>query len=81
MQEQDRYFTEAEALALVGRRVRTRVAFSGVPAGTAARVTVADPGRAGWTVGLTWDLEAHGRPLTDWFSKGEYQKFIEELSE
>lgn len=77
----DEYFTEAEARALVGRRVRTKVNFSGVPAGTAARVTVADPGRVGWTVGLTWEMEAHGRPLTDWFSKAEFEKFIEELSE
>lgn len=78
---QDRYFTQAEAVALVGRRVRTRVAFSGVAEGTTARVTRADPGRAGWTVGITWDLEDHGRPVTDWFSRAEYEKFIEELAD
>lgn len=74
-------FTEAEARALVGRKVRTRVDFSGVPAGTTARVNGAAPGRAGWTVALTWDMEDRPRPLTDWFSKGEYEKFIEELAD
>ena len=51
-------FTEAEARALVGRRVRTSIAFSGVPVGTAARVIQADRGRDGYTVALEWELPA-----------------------
>ena len=78
-----RTWTEAEARALVGKRVRTTIEFSGVPAGTEATITRADPGSDGWTVGLTWDLEDHkgpGRkPLTDWFTRDEYERWIEEL--
>lgn len=97
---QDDYFTEAEARALVGRRVKTTVPFADVPAGTPATVTRADPGAGGkgWTVALTWDLAADphqiltahvdgepvtvvtgGKPLTDWFSRDEYTRWIEEL--
>ena len=42
MTHNDKYFTPAEAWSKVGRRVRTRVAFSGVPQGTTGVVLVPD---------------------------------------
>lgn len=67
-------FTEAEARALVGRRIRTHVAWSGVPKGTTGKVTGADPVGGGWDVAITWDLptdppmiasgEIAGEPVT-----------------
>lgn len=78
-------FTEEEAKALVGRTVRTTIAFSGVPAGTEATVIQADRSRDGFTVALQWHLPADpargfsGKPLVDWFDKSEYDRWIEEV--
>ena len=91
-------WTATEARALVGKRVRTTIEFSGVPTGTEATVTRADPGSDGWSVGLTWDLSHEppavwfgevegepvtairtGKPLTDWFTRDEYERWIVEL--
>ena len=96
-------FTESEARALVGKRIRTLTTWSGVEAGTTGTVTRADPaGRThegtAYDVAITWDLPTDppavwsgkvegepvvairtGKPLTDWFSKSEYERWIEEL--
>jgi len=50
------YFTQAEAEALVGKRITTRVAWSGVPRWTTGEVIQADKGYQGWTVAIQWDL-------------------------
>jgi hypothetical protein len=103
-----KYFSQEEAQTKVGRRIRTRVAWSGVPEGTAGDVIRADP--AGQTkqpfgkavevfdVAIQWNLPAEpqrvgigqlegetflvvtgGKPLVDWFTKDEYEKYLEEL--
>lgn len=99
----ERNFTETEARALVGKRIRTLTAWSGVEKGTTGTVTRADPaGRTrdgmAYDVAIEWDLPSAppavavgtiegepvlairtGKPLTDWFSKSEYERWIEEL--
>lgn len=91
-------FTESEARALVGKRIRTLTAWSGVEAGTTGTVTRADRAGAGWDVAITWNLPTDsrqvatgridgepvtvitgGKPLTDWFTRDEYTRWIEEL--
>jgi hypothetical protein len=74
---QPRDWTSGEAAALLGRRVRTKVAFSGVPAGTTATVVRVDCGHAGCTVALEWDLPARPTSLIDWFRRSEWERFIE----
>lgn len=72
--------TEAEALARIGKKIRTRREFSGVPVGTTG--TVIRPFQFGdGTFGLDiqWDLPGRGRPLVDGFSKEEYEGFLEEV--
>jgi hypothetical protein len=78
----ERYFCEDEALALVRRRIRTRVPFSGVPEGTEGAVMRADevhPGRGCYDVAIQWNLPGRVKPLVDGFSKEEYQRFLEEI--
>jgi len=104
------YFSQAEAEAKVGTRIRTLVEFSGVPVGTTGRVISAD--QAGWAkppfgreeevydVAIQWDLPRPkpfadlvipagaepyihirtGKPLVDWFTKDEYERYLDELS-
>jgi len=73
------YFSRTEAHALVGVPIRTTVAFSGVPAGTTGTVVRADKDhREGWTVAIAWDLPGRGKPLVDWFSKDEFDRWIEQ---
>lgn len=109
--EDQEHFSQAEAQAKVGKRIRTRVDFSGVPAGTTGRVVSADPagqakapfGEAVETfdVAIQWDLPRptpsadlvipakgepyieirNGKPLVDWFTKGEYEQYLDELGE
>lgn len=94
------YFTEAEAKARVGKRIRTQVSWSGVPKDTTGEVIQADEGAYGWTVAIQWDLPVEpkqvstgeaggapfvmirgGKPLVDWFSKDEYERYLVELEE
>ena len=103
------YFTQVEAEGKVGRRIQTRVDFSGVPRGTTGRVVSAD--EAGWAkpafgkeeevydVAIQWELPRPepsadlvipvgaepylhiqtGKPLVDWFTKDEYERYLNEL--
>jgi hypothetical protein len=94
------YFTQAEAEALMGMRIRTLVAWSGVPQDTTGEVVSADEGARGWTVAMQWDLSTEplrievgqvegatfvmvsgGKPLVDWFTKDEYERYLEELDD
>lgn len=103
-----KYFTQEEAETKVGQRIKTLVAWSGVPEGTRGDVIQAD--RAGqskppfeeavevYNVAVQWDLPREplqvgtgqvegepflaisgGKPLVDWFSKDEYDEYLEEL--
>lgn len=93
-----RTWTEAEARALVGKRIKTLTAWSGVEEGTTGRVVRADRAGAGWDVGIQWDLPTDlpavamgnidgepvvvirtGNPLTDWFSRDEYERYLIEI--
>ena len=75
MIDRDAQFTPAELRAKVGQRVRTTIAFSGVPKGTTGVVLEPDDN----TLPIQWDLPGRTRPLVDWFSKWEYQKYLEEI--
>ena len=93
-----RYFSEDEARAKVGQRIRTLTEWSGVPVGTEGRVTRADPAGKGWDVAIQWDLRADplqvatgqldgedltiitgGKPLVDWFTRDEYERYLVEV--
>ncbi len=65
----------------IGQRIRTRLAYSGVPAGTFGRVLRADPGTeaSGFTVGIVWELPGRTSPLTDWFTRAEYARALDEV--
>lgn len=86
-------FKKEEAQAKVGKKIRTRIEFSGVPLGATGTVVRADamgPSRIQnkteevWDVVIEWDVpdrpfEAHQRPLQDWFSRDEYERYLEEI--
>jgi len=74
----DEHFTPAEARAKVGQRVRSRIAFSGVPKGTTG--IVLEPDRKLVTLPIQWDLPGRSKPLVDWFSKSEYKDYLEEIA-
>lgn len=92
------YFTEEEAQALVGKTIKTRVEWSGVPAGSLGTITRYDPMGDGYDIAITWDIPQPGpsvtplqvgeelawyvqtgKPLVDWFTKGEYETYLEEI--
>ena len=69
-----------EAEAKVGEDIRTNVDFSGVPKGTTVKVLKADEmGSGEWDAVIRWDLPNERIPLDDWFSKYEYEKYLEEI--
>ncbi len=91
-------FSQAEAVAKIGRIVRTRRALARVPLGATGRVVRADPGPDGWHVAVEWHVArnqvavgeglASGDPFVffggggqavDWFSRAEYEQWLEEL--
>jgi hypothetical protein len=55
-------FTRAEAQAKVGTRVRTRVAFAGVPQGAIGTITGADRVIDGYDVEVAWGGRGSARP-------------------
>jgi hypothetical protein len=71
-----RYFDGKTAASLIGRRIQTRIGWSGVPAGTTGRVMRADnsyteDGR--FSLVIRWDLPDQGKPLEDWFDAIEFE--------
>jgi len=77
MTDRDEYFTPAEAAAKVGKRMRTRIAFSGVPRGTSG--TVLEPDDRLVSLPIQWHLPGRTEPLVDWSSESEYERYLEEL--
>lgn len=78
------YFTEDEAKEKVGKEIKTRYAFAGVPEGSAGKVTgifeipFSSVNRFG--VYVTWRIpNAPSIPMIDGFSKDEYEQFLEEI--
>jgi hypothetical protein len=80
--------TQAEAQAKVGKVVRSLQEVASVPQGTLADVIAADPmgtskpmfGEAFqvFDVAVQWRLQEL-KPLVDWFSKEEYEKYLQEV--
>ena len=52
------HFRRQEAVAQLGRRIRTEVEFSGVPAGTTGIVVRVDPAgtQGAYTIGIQWQF-------------------------
>jgi hypothetical protein len=73
-------FTRAEARAKVGTRVRTRVAFAGVPQGAIGTITGADRVIDGYDVEVAWGGVGRRTPWVDWVTKAEYETCLVELS-
>lgn len=79
MIDRDEYFTPEEAQAKVGKRIRTLVEFSGVPKGTNG--VVLPPTDKLVSLPIQWALVGRLKPLVDWFTKWEYEKYLEELDD
>lgn len=72
----DRLFTALAGSLKIGQHIRTKVPFSGVPVGTTGTVFRFHQG----LLSIRWNLGKHGkRPLQDWFSRWEYDKYLEEI--
>lgn len=61
----------------LGQRIRTKVDFSSVPAGTEGIVAQVDNYNKP-TLGIVWDMPRQV-PLMDWFSVDEYNRYLEEM--
>ena len=72
-------FTRAEARAKVGTRVRTHVAFGGVPRGAIGTITGADRVIDGYDVEIEWGRAGRRPPWVDWVTKAEYEARLIEL--
>lgn len=73
-------FTEEEARAKLGQRVRVSLNFPGLYQGAAG--TVVDMFHVGdnlYEVVVQWDIPDRHKPHGDWFTKREYQFFLEEI--
>jgi hypothetical protein len=59
-------------------KIKTKVAFSGVPAGTTGTAEL-DKDGPNPTYKITWDLPNKLQPLIDWFEQDEFNLFLEVL--
>jgi hypothetical protein len=74
-------FTRAAAQAKVGKRVRTRIAFGGVPRGAIGTIIRADRVIDGYDVEVAWVWAGRRTPWIDWVTKAEYEQCLIELCE
>ncbi len=72
-------FTQREAAALVGKMFESLVEFSGVPKGTRGKAIKADRLGDGFDVVIEWNLGPRTKPLCDWFTRDELQRFMQEV--
>ena len=72
-------FTRAEAQAKVGKRVRTRVAFDGIPEGAIGTIIRADRVLDGYDVEVAWVWSGRHTPWVDWLTKEEYAARLIEI--
>ena len=78
----DQRFSKQEASSKTGKNVVSLREFSGVPEGTKGKVLGADKmGRhpEEWDAKIQWDLPGRFKPLVDWFTKGEYERYLKEV--
>jgi hypothetical protein len=74
-------FTRAAAQAKVGKRVRSRIAFAGVPQGAIGTIIRADRVIDGYDVEVAWVWAGRRTPWIDWVTKAEYEACLIELRE
>jgi hypothetical protein len=72
-------FARVEAQAKVGTRVRTRIAFAGVPQGAIGTITGADRVVDGYDMEVAWGGIGRSTPRVDWVTKAEYEARLVEL--
>jgi hypothetical protein len=72
-------FTKAEAQAKVGTRVRSRIAFAGVPRGAVGTIIRVDRVIDGYDVEVAWVWAGRRPPWIDWVTKAEYEAHLIEL--
>jgi hypothetical protein len=77
----DTAFTRAEAQAKVGKRVRARVAFAGIPEGAVGTIIRVDRVIDGYDVEVTWVWSGRRTPWIEWFTKAEYETHLIEVRE
>ena len=82
------YFDKPSALSKVGKRIQSLVEFAGVPRGTTGRVIKSDAVNHSllrgtdsefYDLAIEWDLHDRCKPLVDWFTKDEYERFLVEV--
>ena len=75
-------FSRAEAEALLGRQVRTKLAIDGVPAGALGQVMqLDDMERGAFDLIVEWSVLVHGKRQHNWFSKDDYHQQLAEVEE
>jgi hypothetical protein len=78
MDPQRRHFTEEEVKAKGGTHVRALVGAYEVPQGKTGVVIDAMPAGDGYDVCVEWESDGDS-VLQDWFTKDEYERFLEEV--
>jgi hypothetical protein len=72
-------FTKATARAKVGQRVRSRMAFAGIPRGAMGTVMRADRVIDGYELEVAWVWPGRPTPWIDWVTRVEYEAYLIEL--
>lgn len=73
-------FSEAEARAKLGQRVKAWIELPGLTKGaTGTVVDIFHVGDELFELIIQWDVPNPNRPCGDWFTKFEYELFLEEI--
>jgi hypothetical protein len=75
-------FTEQQATTLVGRYVRARLHWGGVPGGALGVVTGTRESPPGWGLVIEWDLPAPIKKQTNLltFARGDFERALEDVT-
>lgn len=75
-------FSKTEAEARLGKRVRTKLAIDGIPAGSVGYVMQIDEmERGAFELIVEWYSLVHGKKQHNWFSKDAYSQRLIEVEE
>ncbi len=73
-----RYFTQQEAEAKIGKRIRSLIALPGIARGTDGVVIGTDSSARGYRVAVRWNKRVASQPPIELFCRDEYYEFFEE---
>ncbi len=75
------FFTPAEVMDMIGKKVRLKRPYGDLPRGTIGTVVRPPRPESARLLLVQWDLPEREKPLRHWFDRNEFVRFLEVVDE